>query len=66
MDILEYEMPARWKSVMLVQDFNASEKTPVEFIEFCECLEMTEPQTDIYDEKIPKKERSSGSGNDKE
>ena len=66
MDILEYGMPASWKSVMLVQGFNASEKTPTEFIEFCERLEMTGPQTDIPDEKIPKKEKSSGSGNVKE
>ena len=27
---------------------------------------MTEPQTEISDEKIPKKEKSFGSGNDKE
>ena len=66
MDILEYGMPASWKSVMLVQCFNASEKTPAEFIEFCERLEMTEPQTTISDEKIPNKEKSSASGNDKE
>ena len=66
MDILEYGMSPNWRSVMLVQGFNFSEKTPVEFIEFCERLEMTEPHTDISDEKIPKKEKSSGSGNDKE
>ena len=64
--ILEYRMSASWKSVMLVQGFNASEKTPVEFIEFCERLEMTEPQTDVSDEKIPKKEKTPGSGNVKE
>ena len=27
---------------------------------------MTEPQTEISDEKIPKKEKTPGSGNDKE
>ena len=51
---------------MLVQGFNASEKISAEFIEFCERLEMTEPQTDISDEKIPKKEKTPGSRNDKE
>ena len=51
---------------MLVQGFIVSEKTPAEFIEFCERLEMTEPQTSISDERIPKKAKSSGSGNDKE
>ena len=43
-----------------------SGKTPAEFIEFCERLEITEPQTDISDERIPKKEKTQGSGNDKE
>ena len=32
MDILEYRVPARWKSVVLMQGFNVSEKTSTEFI----------------------------------
>ena len=59
-------MPASWKSIMLVQGFNASENTPAEFIELSERLKMTEPQNDISDEKIPKKKKNFGSGNDKE
>ena len=59
-------MPASWKFLILVQGFNASEKTPAEFIEFCDRIEMTEPQNDISDVRIPKKEKTSGSGNDKE
>ena len=66
MDNFEYGMPASWRSIMVVQGFHASENTPAEFIEFCEHLEMTEPQADISDERIPKKEKSSGSENDKE
>ena len=66
MNVLENEMPASWKYIMLVQGFNASEKTPAEFIEFFERLEITEPQTDVSDQKVTQKEKSSGSENDKE
>ena len=61
MDILEYGMSASLRSIILVQGFNVSEKTPAEFIEFCERLEMSGPQTEISDEKIPKKEKTPGS-----
>ena len=59
MDILEFSLPSRWRSTMVLQGFNAAEKTTAEFIKFCERLEMTEPEADMADDKIPKKKQSS-------
>jgi len=61
MDILEFSLPSRWRSTMVLQGFNAAEKTTAEFIEFCERLEMTEPESEMADDRIPKKKQSSGS-----
>ena len=44
---------------MVLQGFNAAEKTTAEFIEFCERLEMTEPESEMADDRIPKKKQSS-------
>jgi len=59
MDILEFSLPGRWRSTMVLQGFNAAEKTTAEFIEFCERLEMTEPESEMMDDRIPKKKPSS-------
>ena len=40
---------------MVLQGLNAAEKTTAEFIEFCERLEMTEPESEIADDNILKK-----------
>ena len=58
MDILEFSLPSRWRSTMVLQGFNAAEKTTAEFIEFCERLEMTEPESEMADDRIPKKKQS--------
>ena len=60
-DILEFSLPSRWRSTMVLQGLNAAEKTTAELIEFCERLEMTEPESEIMDDRIPKKKQSSGS-----
>ena len=55
MDILEYSLPSLWRTTMLLQGFIAAEKTTAECIEFCERLEVTEPEADAAEDKIPKK-----------
>ena len=65
MDILEFGLPSRWRTTMTIQGFNAAEKTTAQFIEFCERLEATDPETDLAEEKIPKKRQASGSSEKK-
>ena len=60
MDILEFSLPNRWRTTMTIQGFNAAEKTTAEFIKFCERLEMTDPNTDMMEDRIPKKKQASG------
>lgn len=41
-EILEFAVPNSWNRTMVLQGFNASEKTTTEIVEFCERLEFTE------------------------
>jgi hypothetical protein len=42
MDIAEFAVPATWQRTMVLHDFDPTNHTPTEFVEFCERLEFAE------------------------
>lgn len=59
MDILEFSLPKHWRTTMTLQGFSKSRKSKAELIEFCERLEMAEPEVRMVDYRIPKKRQLS-------
>ena len=65
LDLMEFGMPSSWQRQMIMHDFDPMDKSIPEFINMCERIEMTEPETkkvSINDEVIPRKKRKSNSG----
>ena len=65
LDLMEFGMPSSWQRQMIMHDFDPMDKSIPEFINMCERIEMTEPETkkvSIDNEVIPKKKRKSNSG----
>ena len=59
---LEFAIPTKWQKQMILQGFNAVDKTIDEFIEFCERLETSE---DIFDSTHAKKHNKTQMGKSK-
>ena len=45
-EVLEFAIPRRWEKAMLLQGFIPSLRTTIEFVEFCERLELAEKMTE--------------------
>ena len=45
LEVLEFSIPNKWQSQMVLQGFNPSERTITELVEFCERLEFIEQMT---------------------
>ena len=58
MDIAEFAVPARWQRTMVVQDFDCITHTPMEFVKFCEKLEMTDESTEDMEKSLKQKSSS--------
>ena len=43
LDILEFGIPAPWQGAMTLQGFNPQSHSIIDFVQFCERLEMTDP-----------------------
>jgi len=44
LDLLEFRMPSSWQKAMILQDFDPLDHTLTELVNFCERLELTEPE----------------------
>jgi len=52
LDLMEFGIPSSWQKAMILQDFDPANHTIAEFIGFCKCLELTEPETNRIEKKV--------------
>ena len=43
LEILEFAIPAEWQVQMTCHSIDPAQQTIAQFVQFCECLESTEP-----------------------
>lgn len=63
LDILEFGCPSAWQKQMLLQNFDPMEHSMVEFVQFCERVELTEEPLQEPTETKTKKKRRTENGN---